>query len=175
MKTILTLLFILAAILADWLTETRRMIAIADVNANLIASCETEEQGAISRLEAYLAGEIRKQIISTTHSDFIDITITQYQRDDLLIGEMIQGRSPIIYKHDRPEDGPFSSLLDSRSYFKSKTEGVNFSRSVNIQNGDNIEDVRYKLENLAFEKNILDATDYRASKERYERTMAELQ
>ena len=79
------------------------------------------------------------------------------------------GKDALLYKRKRLENEPYATLVDSRTYFKNETEGINLIRKVNIYETDKIEDIKKKLNKMEFETKNLNGEDYLRLKEKFDR------
>lgn len=75
----------------------------------------------------------------------------------------------MLYKRKRLENEPYAALVDSRTYFKNETEGINFIRQIDFYETDKIEDIQKKLNKLEFETKNLNGEDYIRLKEKFDR------
>ena len=99
----------------------------------------------------------------------MDIELNFYEKNDFILGEIISGKDALLYKRKRLGNEPYATLVDSRTYFKNETEGINLIRQVNIYETDKIEEIKKKLNKLEFETKILNGEDYIRLKEKFDR------
>jgi hypothetical protein len=169
MNKISIIIFIIFGLQTDWLNETKKSISETDENAVLIDSKIVEEKEGKSTMTEYKAGESKKIKGEFTHTELMDIELNFYEKNDFILGEIISGKDALLYKRKRLKNEPYATLVDSRTYFKTETEGINFIRKMNIYETDKIDDVRKKLNKLEFETKDLNGEDYIRLKEKFDR------
>ncbi|MET2984506.1 hypothetical protein [Aureibaculum conchae] len=169
MNKLLILIFIVFGIQTDWLNETKLSISETDKNAVLIGNKVVHEKDGKSKITEYKAGEKKKIKVEFVHTKLMDIEMNFYEKNGFVFGEIINGKDVLLYKRKRLESEPYATLIDSRTYFKNETEGINLIRKVNIYETDKIEDVRKKLNKLEFETKNLNGDDYIRMKEKFDR------
>jgi hypothetical protein len=169
MNKFLILMFIVFGLQTDWLNETKKLISETDENAVLINTKTVEEKEGKSITTEYKAGEIKKIKVEFTHTELMDIERNIYKKNGFVLGEIINGKDVLLYKRKSLESEPYATLIDSRTYFKNETEGINLTRTINIYKTDKIEDVRKKLNKLEFETKNLNGEDYIQLKEKLDR------
>ena len=169
MNKILIIIFIIFGLQTDWLNETKQSISETDENAVLIDTKVVEEKEGKSIMTEYKSGESKKIKLEITHTKLMDIELNFYEKNGFILGEIICGKDALLYKRKLLENEPYATLVDSRTYFKTETEGINFIRKINIYETDEIEDVRKKLNKLEFETKNLNGEDYIRLKEKFDR------
>ncbi|MDO5971279.1 hypothetical protein Q4Q35_15835 [Flavivirga aquimarina] len=169
MNKLFILIFVIFGLQTDWLNETKKTIAETDKNAVLIATKVIDEKDGKSTTTEYKAGEKKKIKVEFVHTKLMDIEMYFYEKNGFVFGEIINGKDILLYKRKRLESEPYATLIDSRTYFKNETEGINLIRKVNIYETDKIEDVRKKLNKLKFETKNLNGDDYIRMKEKFYR------
>lgn len=169
MNKFLILIYILFGLQSDWLNETKKSISETDEKAVLIHSKVVEENEVKSTTTEYNAGEIKKIKLEVTHAELIDIEMNFYEKDGFVFGEIINGIDVLLYKRAPLENEPHATLIESKTYFKNKTEGIQLIRKVNMYKSDKVEDVRKKLNKLEFETTTLNGEDYIQMKEKLNR------
>lgn len=160
MNKFLILIFIVFGLQNDWLNEAKKTISETDKNAVLINSKMVEEKEGKSTITEYKVGVIKKIKVEFTHTELLDIELNFYKKNGFVFGEIISGKDVLLYKRKRLVSEPYATLIDSRTYFKNETEGINLIRKINIYETDKIEDVRKKLNELQFEIKNLTGEDY---------------
>ena len=138
-----------------WLDETKKLISEIDKKAVIVDSKEIEDKDGIFTKIEYKTEEFNKTQVKIVHSKLIDIESNFYEKGDFLFGEIMNGKSVLIYKRERLKSDPYATLVESRTYFKNETEGINLTRKVNIYESDNIEDLKEKLKKMKFERKVL--------------------
>lgn len=169
MNKLLILIFIVFGLQTDWLNETKKSISETDNNAVLIETKVVDEKDGKSTTTEYKAGEKRKIKVEFVHTKLMDIEMSFYEKNGFIFGEIITGKDVLLYKRKRLENEPYATLIDSKTYFKNETEGINLIRKINIYETDKIEDVRIKLNKLEFETKNLNEEDYIRMKEKFDR------
>jgi hypothetical protein len=168
MNKLFILIFIVFGLQTDWLNETKKTISETDKSAILINTKVIEEKDGKSTTTEYKAGEKKKIKVEFIHTKLIDIEMNFYEKNGFVFGEIINGKDVLLYKRKRLESEPYATLIDSRTYFKNETEGINSIRKVNVYETDKIEDVRKKLNKLDFETKNLNEEDYIRMKEKFD-------
>ncbi|MCG8237379.1 hypothetical protein [Tenacibaculum finnmarkense] len=169
MNKLFILIFIAFGLQTDWLNETKETIVEIDKNAVLIDTKVIDEKDGKSTITEYKAGEKKKIKVEFVHTKLMDIEMSFYEKNGFVIGEIINGKDVLLYKRKRLENEPYATLIDSKTYFKNRTEGINLIRKINIYEADKIEDVRKKLNELEFETKNLNGEDYIRMKEKLDR------
>ena len=169
MNKLFILIFIVFGLQTDWLNETKETIVETDKNAILIDKKVIDEKDGKSTITEYKAGEKKKIKVEFVHTKLMDIEMSFYEKNGFVFGEKINGKDVLLYKRKRLENEPYATLIDSKTYFKNETEGINLIRKINIYETDKIEDVRKKLNELKFETKNLNGEDYIRMKEKLDR------
>jgi hypothetical protein len=169
MNKLFILIFIVFGLQTDWLNETKKVISETDKSAIVIDTKVIEEKDGKSTTTEYKAGEKKKIMVEFIHTNLMDIEMNFYEKNGFVFGEIINGKDVLLYKRKRLESEPYATLIDSRTYFKNESEGINSIRKVNIYETDKIEDVRKKLNKLEFETKNLNGKDYIRMKEKFDR------
>ncbi|MCG1037663.1 hypothetical protein [Polaribacter sargassicola] len=169
MNKFLILVLIIFGLQTDWLTDTKKAISEIDEKAILINSNVSEENDVKSIISEYKERENKKIKMEFSHTKLMDIEQIFYQKNGFIFGQIIKGKDVIIYKKKPLKNEPYAILLDSKTYFKNETEGINFTRKLNIYENDKIENIRKKLNKLEFETKKLNKEDYIRLKEKFDR------
>lgn len=169
MSKFLIVMLLVFGLQTDWLSETKKLISKTDENAVLIHTEIEDDKGLKAITTVFKAGEIQKIKVEFSHSQLMDIELNLFEKNGFILGEIINGKDFLIHKRKPLENEPYATLVESRTYFKNKTEGINLIREINIYKTDKIEDVKKKLDKLEFKTKNLNAADYIRLKEKFDR------
>ena len=169
MNKLFILIFIIFGLQTDWLNEAKETIVETDKIAVLIDTKVIDKKGGKSTITEYKAAEKKKIKVEFVLTKLMDIEMSFYKKNGFVFGEIINGKDVLLYKRKRLENEPYATLIESRTYFKNETEGINLIRKINIYKTDKIEVVRKKLNKLEFESKNLNGKDYIRIKEKLNR------
>jgi hypothetical protein len=169
MNKFLILIFLVFGLQTDWLNETKKLVSETNEDAVLINTKVVEDNNGKSTTTKYKAGETNRIKVEFVHTKLMDIELNYYEKNGLILGEIINGKDVLLYKRKRLEDEPYATLIDSKTYFKNETEGINLIRKMNVYKSDNIKDLKKKLNKIEFETKNLNADDYIRMKEKFAR------
>ena len=169
MNKLFILICIVFGLQINWLKETKEAIVETDKNAVLIDTKVNDDKNGKTTIAEYKAGEKKKIKIDFFFAKLIDIEMSFYEKNGFVFGEIINEKDVMLYKRKRLKNEPYAILIDSKTYFKNETEGINLTRKINIYETDKIEDVRKKLNKLEYETKNLDGEDYIQMKEKIDR------
>lgn len=127
---------------------------------------EEEKNGTITKKE-FTTGQIKKVQVNMDYPSLINLEINYYDNEGFIFGEIIKGTTVLLYKRNRLEDEPYATIIESRTYYKNKNEGINLIREINLYEGDDIENIKKKLRKKEFEQRSLGAEDYTDLNEKY--------
>ncbi len=121
--------FLVFGLQTDWLSETKKLILKTDKNSVLINTKVVEDKNGKSITTEYGKSELKKIKVEFVHSSLIDIKLNYYNKNGFLLGEIITGKDVLLYKRKRLDNEPYATLIESRTYFKNKIEGINLIRN----------------------------------------------
>src|SRR5690554_7361862 len=165
MNSLYFLIFFTFGLQVDWLEQTKELIIDVDNNSILVnTKLEEEKNGTITKKE-FIADQIRKVQVIMDYPSSINLEINYYDNEGFIFGEVIKGTTVLLYKRNRLDDEPYASIIESQTYFKNKNEGINLIRELNLYEGDDIENIKKKLQKMEFEQRSLGSEDYIRSEE----------
>ena len=168
MNVIYFLIVFIFGLQVDWLEQTKELIVDVDNNLILVnTKLEEEKSGTITKKE-FIADQIKKVELNIDYPGSINLEINYYDKEGFIFGEIIKGTTVLLYKRNRLEDEPYASIIESRTYFKNKNEGIKLTRELSLYEGDDIENIQKKLQKMEFEKQLLVSDDYIDLKEKYD-------
>lgn len=167
MNKLALIIFVSLTVQTDWFNEIEKVILNTNLTAVMTNKTETIEKDGKTTIIEYNASEINMVNIQYTYGDLMDIKGEYYEKNDFVFGEILTGKDVLIYKRKRNEDEPYAVLIESKTYFKSESEGIKKSRRINIYENSNIEKLLEELQKLDFKTQKLDGADYIKTKEKY--------
>jgi len=162
-------MFLFFGLQTDWLSETKKLVSETNENAVLINTKVVDDKNGKFTTTEYKTGETKRIKVEFLHTELMAIELNYYEKNGLILGEIINGKDFLINKRKRLENEPYATLIDSRTYFKNENEGINLIRKMNIYKPDKIENIKKKLNKLEFESKNLNADDYIRIKEKFSR------
>jgi len=167
MNSLYFLIFFTFGLQVDWLEHAKELIINVDNNSILVnTKLEEKKNGTITKKE-FIADQIRKVQVIMDYPISINLEINYYDNEGFIFGEIIKGTTVLLYKRNRLDDEPYASIIESQTYFKNKNEGINLTRELNIYKGDDIENIKKKLQKMEFEQRSLGSEDYIDLNEKY--------
>ena len=157
------------SIQTEWFKNTEKSILNIDRNVKLISEFEKIDKDGKTIIKKYKTEKEAKTVIQYKYGESMNIDISFYENRSQLFAEITKGKTGLIYKRKRQKNEPYAVLLESRTYFKDKTQGIKKYREIKVYENSNIEKLKITLESTAFEIKKIGEKEFQDLKEKYNR------
>ncbi len=160
------------AIQSEWIESVEKSIMRINENGKLEAEFEKKDKDGKTIFKKYVTEKETKTNIQYKYDKLMDIDMSFYENERLLFAVIVKGKDVLVYKRERQKDEPYAVLIDKRTYFKNKTEGIKKTRKIEVYENSNIEKLKSELENIEFETENIGEKEYQNLKEKYNRMIS---
>ena len=171
MKYLLSIL-LLFSIQPEWIESAEKSIMRINENGKLEAEFEKKDKDGKTIFKKYITEKEIKTNIQYNYGKLMDIDMSFYENERLLFAVIVKGKDVLIYKRERQKDEPYAVLIEKRTYFKNKIEGIKKTRKIKVYENSNIEKLKTELENIEFETKKIGEKEYQNLKEKYNRIIS---
>lgn len=154
--------------------STEQIIKKFEENSTLIKEVASTENGFSTKIQLYETKAITKIAIASNYEKYIDINQQYYKNDTMIIAEIVQGITPIIYKKTRETHQPIGELVDKIIYFESSSTGIEKRRELKIYENDDVELLKSDLLKKDYEIRAIGTEEYIQVQENFEGLLEEL-
>jgi hypothetical protein len=131
---------------------------------------ETADKNGKTIYKKYSTGSKYRTLIQYEYEELMDVQISFYESNSFLFAEIIHGKSPTIDKLEESQSDNHSILLETRTYFKNKSEGIRMTREIKVFENDDFNELENKLKGIKFRTEKIGEKEYRNLIERYRQT-----
>jgi len=168
MKYFLSIILFLT-IQSEWIDSVEKSIKSINENAKLKVEYEKNDKDGKTFFKKYITEKETKTNIQYKYGKLMDIDMSFYENESLIFAEIVKGKDVLIYKRERRKDEPYAVLIEKRTYFKNKTEGIKKLRKIKVYENSNIEKLKSELENVEFKTEKIGGNEYQKLKEKHNR------
>lgn len=171
MKKTLIIFFYLSILLfgckTNWIDQTEESIENIQESALLVKETDISTATEVGTVKIYETGD-HTRIRGTSKIDtLIDISWEYHLNDSIIRAELMSGVYFKVYKREREENESYASLMDRRTYFKNKNEGIEKFREIDVFDFEDFDSLQKELSKKEFTIKELGARDYSKVQKQY--------
>lgn len=171
MKKPLIILFYLSIILCgckmNWVDQTEESIESIQESAKLVKETDLSTKTEISTVKIYETNNYTRIKGTSKIDTLIDISWEYHVNDSIIRAELMSGVYFKVYKREREENESYASLMDRRTYFKNKNEGIEKFREIDVFDYEDFDSLQKELNKKEFTTKVLGAKDYSNVEKQY--------
>lgn len=167
----LILTFLSFAIHTNWVKNIEESIVFVDRNGKLENDFDEEDDYGRTILKKYITERETKIKVQYQYEDVMNFSVSYYENEKMLFAEIVKGQDILLYKRERLKNEPYAVLMETKTFFKTETQGQTHSRRINIYENSDIEKLKNELAKMEFEIKKIGAEEYENVKKDYNRVI----
>lgn len=171
MKKSLVLLFYFPVIFfgckMNWVEQTEESVESIQGSAKLVKETNLSTETEISTVKVYETNSHTRLKGTSKIDTLIDISWEYHVNDSVIRAELMSGVYFKVYKREREENEPYASLMDRRTYFKNKNEGIEKFREIDVFDYEDFDSLQKELNKKEFTTKVLGTKDYSNVEKQY--------
>jgi hypothetical protein len=165
----LIILLLMVSTQTEWVKEIEKSIKRIDENSLLKSEFKKNEKDGKVMFKQFTLKNETKTKIEYKYGKLMDIERSLYKNEKIIFAEIVKGKDVLIYKRKRKNNEPYAVLIEKRTYFKNKNEGIKKTRRIKIFKNSNVENLEKELEKKEFKIEKIGIQEYNSIKEQYDR------